>query len=71
MICEKLPLTEKEIVEQLKKSGCYTKRDVGRFLVGVRELGQWNEQKCDQTYLKMIHPVIVRIATGQNPEFQN
>ena len=71
MICEKLPMTEQEITDQLKKSGCYTKRDVGLFLIGVRELGCWNEQSCDHAYLKMIYQVIVRIATGQNPEFPN
>ena len=70
MICEKLPETEEEIIEQLKRSGCATKEDVGRFLIGVRKFGCWNEQKADKEYLQKIFPTVKKIATGQIQDFQ-
>lgn len=69
MICEKLPETEEEIIAQLKKNGCTTAKDVGLLLVGVRDFGQWNEQKADREYLKRISPTVMKIAKGEIPDF--
>ncbi len=70
MICEKLPETEEEIITQFKKSGCVTKEHVGRFLIGMRDFGCWNEQKVDKEYLQKIIPTVKKIAMGQIQDFQ-
>jgi len=69
-ICEKLPETEEEIISQLKKSGCMTIQDVGRFMVGIRDFGCWNEQKANHEYLKKINPTIAKIARGEIGNFK-
>jgi len=64
MICEKLPETKKEIVEQLKKNEVVGLKDTVLFFSGIQEQGCWNEQKITAEWIKMIRPSMIEVLDG-------
>lgn len=61
MICEKLPSTKKEIIEQLKKNKISGFRDTALFMTGVGKQSRWNEQIVTAEYMTKIRPFIIEI----------
>lgn len=61
MLCEKLPETKEEIIEQLKKNKVSGLKDTAIFMTAVGQHGQWNEQKATKEYMLRIRPFVIEI----------
>jgi len=63
-ICKKLPTTEKQVVDQLKKQKIKGLKSTAIFLTGVASQGRWNEQIANKAYLMKMRPVFIKILDG-------